>query len=660
VVRRSVRSLSAALVAGCALTCSTATAHADIAFAPCGDSNNFACGHLTVPVDPGGASPETLTLALRRHRAPVGEARSAIVALAGGPGQPALPFAEQFSELLGPIAATRDLIVFDQRGIGLSHPLSCHAFEGSGLFHSIGPALEACASQLGPARRFFTTAQTVADIEAIRRSAGYEKLVLYGTSYGTKVAEQYAQAHPDRVEALVLDSIVTPDGPDALGRPTFAAVPRILRQLCAGGACAHITAEPVADLSRVVRRMRRGPLRGQVIDGNGRAHPARMSADELAELLIAGDLSAILRAEFVTAVRAAADGDTAPLARLLATAGRGAGGEGQGFDAPLYFATTCEEVRFPWSRAARPSERIAQAQAAARALPAGALGPFTAANAIDLSDVRACAHWPFTTPAPPPADPSLPNVPALILSGEADLRTPTANAREVAGRIPGAKLLVVPDTGHSVLTGEPGSCAKQALQAMFAGLPVRPCHPSRSGPSPAPLPPVRLALLAPTHGYRGLPGRTLDAVTLTLRDFGRQVLLQLAGGGSSGEGLLALPVLRSGGLRAGWAQFENGALTFHDYAYVPGVTLSGAIRAERADLRIGGSAGAHGTLRLGAHDALVGTLGGHAVRVNPNPGGTAAIVGGDAQASFNFAPGNPAARAAADELDRLIGRLLGR
>ena len=38
-------------------------------------------------------------------------------ALAGGPGQPPLPFTEAFDELLGPIAATRDLIVFDQRGM---------------------------------------------------------------------------------------------------------------------------------------------------------------------------------------------------------------------------------------------------------------------------------------------------------------------------------------------------------------------------------------------------------------------------------------------------------------------------------------------------------------------------------------------------------------
>ena len=94
---------------------SAARAQAQIAWAPCGGSNDFACGHLTVPLDPSGGTPGTITLAIRRHRAPVGEAKDAIVALAGGPGQAAIPLAEQFAQLLGPIADTRDLIVFDQR-----------------------------------------------------------------------------------------------------------------------------------------------------------------------------------------------------------------------------------------------------------------------------------------------------------------------------------------------------------------------------------------------------------------------------------------------------------------------------------------------------------------------------------------------------------------
>ena len=287
--------------------------------APCGDSNDFACGHLTVPLDPSGGTPGTITLAIRRHRAPVGEAKDAIVALAGGPGQSAIPFTEQFARVLGPIADTRDLIVFDQRGIGLSGPLSCHRFELDANTPP-GPTIAECAAQLGPTRSFYATADTVADIEALRVAGGYEKLVLYGTSYGTKVAEDYAQEYPSHVEALVLDSVVPPNGPEPLNRATLAAVPRILRQLCAARACVRITPNPVGDLARLVRRLARGGLRGRVIDGHGIAHTVRISSDGLLGTLIEGDLEPILRSEFPAAVRSAVNGDTAPLARLEAHA----------------------------------------------------------------------------------------------------------------------------------------------------------------------------------------------------------------------------------------------------------------------------------------------------------------------------------------------------
>ena len=239
-------------------------AQSQIAFAPCGESNNFACGHLTVPLDPSGGTPGALTLAIRRHRAPVEGPGSAVIPLAGGPGQAAIPFTEAFLELLGPIAATRDLIVFDQRGTGLSHSLSCRPPRRKRRGpHTLDQSVLRCARGLGAARAFYTTPDSVADIEAIRRAGGYEKLVLYGTSYGTKVAEQYAQAHPAHVEALVLDSVVAPNGPDPLNRSTFAAVPRILRQLCARRECTHITRDPVSDLARVVARARPRLIQGR-------------------------------------------------------------------------------------------------------------------------------------------------------------------------------------------------------------------------------------------------------------------------------------------------------------------------------------------------------------------------------------------------------------
>lgn len=593
-------------------------AGAQLAFAPCAHSNNFACAHLNVPLDPSGATPGTVTLALRRHLAPVGGARSAVVALAGGPGQSAIPFAEAFTEILGPILATRDLIVYDQRGTGLSHPLSCHGFEQPGAYHSLGGLIEACAGQIGAERAFYTTPDSVADIEAIRRAAGYEKLVLYGTSYGTKVALEYAQEYPEHVEALILDSTVTPGGPDPLARPTFAAIPRILRQLCAFRGCAHITRNPVADLARLVRRMSAGPIAGRVIDGHGHAHRMFISSGDLVGILVQGDFNPLLRAEFIGAVHSAVHGDDAALARLIEHAVQGGAREGpEGIDIPLYFATSCEEQAFPWSRTASPGARRAQALAALRALPASTFAPFTSSNALAFSDISACSHWPFATPAPPVFDQQLPDVPALILSGADDLRTPTSGARAVATQIPDAHVVVVPNTGHAVLPSTSDPCARRALQAQFASKPVKPCAPSPPSAllRPTPLAPTRLSQVASAHGYSGRPGRTLQAVKLTVADFARQLLPTLLQALGSGNPLGAS--LRVGGLRNGWAQLSSGALRFHDYTYVPGVDISGTLQAERAALHVGGSAAAHGTLRLGPHHALVGVIGGRHVRIAP-------------------------------------------
>jgi pimeloyl-ACP methyl ester carboxylesterase len=662
----TARKLAKVLAATCACLCtlaglqSLAAAQAAIEFAPCGNSNNFACGHLTVPLDPSGATSGTLTLAMRRHRAPVGEARSAIIALAGGPGQPALPFAEVFAELLGPIAATRDLIVFDQRGIGLSAPLACHAFERPSLYHSFGALVEACGDQLGASRAFYTTADTVADIESIRQAGGYEKLVLYGTSYGTKVAEQYAQDYPSHVEALVLDSVVPPNGPEPLDRPTFAAVPRILRQLCAADACAHVTPNPVADLAHVVAQMNSGGLQGSAINGKGHAQTIPLSSNDLVELLLAGDFSSLLRSELLTAVAAAARHDTAPLARLI-QAFYSTGGESEDFDSPLYYATTCEEQDFPFSRAGTPTQRIAQALATARALPASAFAPFTASNALALSDIPACAYWPYTTPAPVLDQVPLPNVPTLILSGADDLRTPTANAREVAAQIPDSHLLVVPYTGHSVLTEDLTSCASDALQALFAATPVKPCPPAPVPASlrPPALPPLGMGALSPAHGYSGLTGRTLHAVALTVGDFIRQLIFQLTISGSL-ESLTA-PTIRFGGLRAGWAGFADDRFSLNGYSYVPGMTLSGTIKGETENLQVGGQRAAHGSLHRGPHKSLVGTLGGAHVSLSASylagAVATAAIVGSDAQESSNAGSGSAAARGAARRLVELLGSI---
>jgi pimeloyl-ACP methyl ester carboxylesterase len=606
-----------------------APAQADqIVWKPCGDSNSLACGHLTVPFDPTGATPGTITLALRRHRAPVGESKDAVIALAGGPGQSAIPFIGEFGQILGPIASTRDVIAFDQRGTGLSHPLSCPAFEhlrGGGT----PQAVAICAGQIGATRGLYTTADTVADIEAIRQAGGYEKLVLYGTSYGTKVAERYAQDHPGRVEALVLDSVVPPSGPEPFDETSFQAVGRVLRQLCSGGACSRITPDPVHDLARLVRRMGRRGVSGRLVGEEGKASTTRISSNDLIAILLQGDLDPILRSEFPAAVRSAVSGDTAPLARLMRRAENESGGAeqelGEGFDTPLYFSTICDETNFPWKRVGSPRARLLEALAALRAAPAKTFAPFTPANALALSDAPVCADWPNTAGGPEVDDAPLPNVPTLILSGANDLRTPTANARDVAAEIPDAQLLVVPNTGHSVLGSDPTSCAHDALRALFSGRAVKQCTPHR--PShlllPTPLAPRSLSAVAPALGTHGTVGRTLGAVLLTLGDFRREVTLaalEQASGISLLEGLSTVSV---GGLRAGWGRSANGRLTLHGYSYVPGVSISGKSSPSGGmRLRVSGRGSAHGTIALSPRGTLTGALGGHRVHLRIPMGAT--------------------------------------
>jgi pimeloyl-ACP methyl ester carboxylesterase len=595
-----------------------AAAQAQINFGPCGEGNEFACGHLTVPLDPSGTTPGTITLAIRRHRAPLGDGRVAVVALAGGPGQAALPFTEQFQSLLGPILQTRDEIVFDQRGTGLSDRLRCPAVERPAPKTSVTAAVAACATELGPQRSFYTSADTVADIEAIRVAGGYEKLVLFGTSYGTKVAEEYAAAHPSRVEALVLDSVVPPDGPDPFDRSTFAAVPRILHQLCAGSACAAVSPHPVQDLARLVTRLSHRPLVGRWIGEHGRPHRLRVDSEALLETLVAGDLEPTLRAELPAAVRAGLEGDGAPLARLIERAEEAEADEATGvesFDVPLYYATTCEETDFPWNRSTTPAERLAAARAGLGALGPGALFPFTPADALGLSDIPACAAWPFAPAAPAPVSGSLPDVPTLILSGADDLRTPTSGAREVAAEIPGSHVLVVPNVGHSVLGSDPSGCAAAALQALFANTPIKACANTPPEPllRPTPAFPARLERIAPAPHNGGRPGRALEAVALTLADLKRQLSYLLLA--ELGSDSLSQPTsLSLGGLRAGWAGLSDDRLRLDGYAYVPGVRITGSIDAGQGSLQISGTAGAEGTVTVRDSDRLGGVLGGVPLR----------------------------------------------
>jgi pimeloyl-ACP methyl ester carboxylesterase len=572
-----------------------------------------------VPLDRSGAVPGTITLSVARKLAGSQPAASALVAIAGGPGQPALPFAEFNASSMAAALHTRDLLVFDQRGTGSSDPLSCPALERfSGA--SLNRLFADCAEQIGPARGAFTTQESVRDIEALRAATGYAKLVLYGTSYGTKVALEYAERYPQHVEALVLDSVVPTDGPEPFAIPTFEAVDQMMRELCSAHLCSAITPEPVADLTALIARLRKRSLSGSVYDGTGHRHNAELSESGLLGVLEAGDLNPALRALLPAAIRSALRGDPDPLLRLQALAeglvpnvpaGKGGGGTDEATDEALFVTTTCEEAPFPWQRGSTAPTRLAEALSYLHAQPAGDFGPFDAETALQVSLVEACDAWPYASGPPPPAA-ALPNVPTLILSGAQDLRTPTSNALGVAAQIPDAQLEVVPFTGHSVIGSDLTGCAAKAVTAFFSGQPVAPCTNAHDALAPTPVTPTSLGRIHPPAALGGLPGRTLAAVLDTLQDLNRQVIVATL------QADAKLPSGASfGGLHGGFARLSSRRAVLRNLSFVAGVRLNGSFpvsdgRLLTSTIRIAGARAAAGEVRLGSNSHRVkGTLGGH-------------------------------------------------
>ena len=133
--------------------------------------------------------------------------RPILLAMAGGPGQCALPLAEQFRSNL-PASALRgaDLVVMDPRGTGASGALDCSTIQRAGSASAL--SLADCARSLGPRARLYSTSATVADIEALRRALAAPRISIYAISYGTYVAQRYALAHPHAVDRLLLDSAI--------------------------------------------------------------------------------------------------------------------------------------------------------------------------------------------------------------------------------------------------------------------------------------------------------------------------------------------------------------------------------------------------------------------------------------------------------------------
>jgi pimeloyl-ACP methyl ester carboxylesterase len=601
-----------ALLAVLILALAASAPPADAArFKKCPENPYLRCISVGVPLDHFGGARGRINLRVERLRGPGrSRRRGALVALAGGPGQSATAsFGETFFQAIDPAVRGRDLILFDQRGTGRSGVLRCPRFErvlARLELEREAAEAEACANRIGGRRAYYTTRQSVEDVEAVRRAIGVARISIYGVSYGSKVALAYAMKYPSRVERLVLDSVQETGGPDPLYRDTFSAIPRTLGSLCANGAC-PFTSDPGADVAELVRRLSDGDLSGTVIDPSGRPRTKTFSRLDMFFTLLAGDFDPPFRAATPAAVASALRGDPAPLLRLAKPELPKLSHEVRAFSEAVFAATVCEEAPLPWDRAAPVDQRPGQLAATVDGVPESAFYPFNRATVLETEFIRICSRWP-SAPDAPVLDGAPPDVPALLLNGEDDLRTPMEEARRVQATLPRASLVEAGATGHSVLA-DPTRCITRALARFFAGRSVPAACPKERQDKAAPLAPLSLDEVAPAPGVADRAGRTAAAVGLTVRDVDQFSNL----------------TDRGGGLRGGRFRFLQ-ELILTKVVFVPGVEVSGTLDYSSKGhligrVRVGGADAAGGTLRIRPGGRLVGTLDGQRVDTRVDLGG---------------------------------------
>lgn len=582
-------------------------ARAAINLTPC-KTGGVQCGTVTVPLDRTGASPGTIGLHVEVLPA-VGTVRGVMFLIAGGPGQGSagsFDLSPGFNrDLMRFMFPNYTLVAFDNRGTGQSGLINCPALQNTltGSVDVEARLAADCAALIGPQRIFYATRDHADDVDDVRASLGVDKIGLYGVSYGTKLALAYALRHAAHVERLVLDSVVPTNFPDPFERNVLREMPGTLNSFCAGGFCNGATASFGSDVVTLANRIEAKPIQGKIIGANGKAKTVRMNGEELLAMMIDADLGPGLAAEAPAAVRAALRGSSRPLLRLYDLDLRSNELSAEDLSFGLNAATNCADGGFPWSPETPPSARRSAIDAALAGLPANTFEPF--GNwAARLGTAYFCEQWPSPAGNTQLGPGPLPNVPALVLDGGFDLRTPVANARTVVAQFPQGRLLVVPGVGHSVTGADVSFCSVKAVRSWMLGTLSAQTECSRVAPL------AQVLRTFPSRPARKNAASTLAAVGRTVRE--AEAIFWFGSSRFTARGLYGGKLVNS----------RNGlAFTLTRYSAAPGVLVSGKITfadigppsTYRGTIKVSGSAAVAGTLRIAKTGKVTGTLGGRRV-----------------------------------------------
>ena len=396
-----------------------------------------------------------------------------VIFINGGPGEPSGIGAGEIDRWWGLIGSAgwargRDVVVFDERGVGLSQPgLACPEMIeiGDQLFSqpmtpqatnaAWAAAAGRCHARLtgtGIGLDRYNTDAIVHDLAALIDGLGYRSWNLLAVSYGTRVALTFLRDHHEGTRSVVLDSVYPPSVKayeDAAANAAHAMA-GLVDSCAANPACKAANPHLAASLQAMIHRAATQAL---VVPLHRAGQPdKRVSLDDakLVEVLFYGFYRSEDLRTLPNAITALEQGNVEPLAPFVEAALENY--QSTSTSHGLYLSVTCHD-EYPFD-----DLQVIERSAAA----SGDLRQFA------LSDLglAACPAWPAGIASKGDRLPVESDVPIVMLSGDLDPVTPVSWAKTALATLPRASLFHFPGVGHGVLAAN--TCADRIARHFFA------------------------------------------------------------------------------------------------------------------------------------------------------------------------------------------------
>lgn len=366
-------------------------------------------------------------------------APDALFYLAGGPGAAATGYAD--APFMQGLRRNRDVVLVDQRGTGESNPLNCAPFgsreDMSGYFGEQFPVekIRACRAALEKVAdlKLYTTSIAMDDLDEVRAALGYDRINVYGGSYGSTTSLVYLRQHGDRVRSVAVFGVAPPAAkiPLSFSQGVQNAVNRLFADCAADQTCKTAYPNVEADFKKVLARFDNGPVEVEVRNVYTRATQKVIVTrdafvDGIRQMLYVPDAAAVLPA----LIHLGANGN---LGGLVGTAFQVVSQIDPRISRGMQLSVICAE----------DAPFIAEGDIKT-----------TSANSF-YGDARvrptlkACAEWPQAKVAASFLDPVKSDVPVLLVSGELDPVTPPWLAQIVAKTLSRSRLVIVPQATHN-------------------------------------------------------------------------------------------------------------------------------------------------------------------------------------------------------------------